>query len=162
MEARNNIYKTLSILFQPSDELQSGTVHIDIGKYYDNNAVRVAKSWVYGTFEDVTAGASPIPCDATLFLRNTKIMQLPLASVTVEGGLGVSISMDAPVVPGYVGGQFDFLGDVVLETPVLDLFITGYKKSPGGYPAEYRFVFWAAIQLEFNFDNLNEQILSRI
>jgi len=155
------IFKTLSILFQPSDELQAGTVHVDIGKYYDNNATRIAKSWIYATYEDITAAAAPEPCDATLFLTNTQIMQLPLANVTVEGGLGVSVPLDIPVVPGYLAGQFDFLGDAVLETPILDLLITGYKRSSGGYPAEYRFVFWAAIQVENNFNNLNEQILAK-
>jgi len=152
----NNIYKTLGILFQPSDQLQDGTVEIDIGKYYDNNAVRVIRAWVLVTYQDVTAGAPVEIADGFAQIQNTTIMQLPPAQITVAGGLGIALSMNTTVIPE--NNEHNFLGDNVLESPNFEILMRGYKRSPGGYPPLFRFAFRCNVQLEFNFDDLNEQL----
>jgi len=161
MEGRR-IYKTLAIRFQSADELQGGTVEIDLGKYYDNNAVRIAKMWAFSTYEDVTAGSAPEEANCSVMPINIQIMQLPLSAVTVLSALGVAASREGFLIGGDRNGEFEILGDAILTSPNLDLLVTGYKRSPGGYPVEFRFMFWIDIQFEFNVDNLNEQIIEKI
>jgi len=147
------IYKTLAITFVPDPDLDGGQVIIDIGKYYDNNATRVVKAWAYSIYRDITAGSAPQEGDCYFFLEDTTVMQ----GATITPSTGTASNSDAPMIPGDRNGEFNFLGDAVLEQPVFTISITGAKRSAGANPPSFQWTFYIVIQLEFNFGNLNEQ-----
>jgi len=149
---QDKIYKTLAITFVPDPDLDGGQVTIDIGKYYDNNAVRVTKAWLYSIFRDITAGSAPEEGDSYMFLEGTTTIQ----GVTITPATGTASNSNAPMIPGR-NGEVNFLGDAILEQPTFTITVTGAKRSPGINPVSFQWIFYIVIQLEFNYGNLNEQ-----
>jgi len=155
--ALRNQYKTLAFTFTPDAQAQGGVVTINIGKYYDNFNVRVVKVWAYSLYSDNTAGAAGQEADSYMFLNDTTIMEIPDADIVPNNG--VAVNSNAPMIPGDRNGEFNFLGDAVLQSPVFQVQITGVKRASGAYPALFQFVFYIVVQFEFDFDNMNEKIL---
>jgi len=162
MPRDKRIYKTLAVTHTPAPQNQGGTVQIDIGKYYDNNAVRIVKSWLTTQYRDITAGADFVEADGYIFFNNTTVMQLPTGGITVLLGGGTAVSSGSPTIGGDRNGEFNFLGDAILESPLFEIEVVGRPRTPGGLPPAYQYLFYIVIQLEFNFNNLNEQILANI
>jgi len=157
MALRPKQFKTLAISFTPDPQAQGGVITIDIGKYYDNSNVRVVKAWAYSLYTDNTAGASAQEGDSYMFLIDTTIMEVPDADIVPNNG--VAVNSGNPMIPGDRNGEFNFLGDAVLQSPVFQVQITGVKRAPGAYPALFQFVFYIVVQLEFDFANLDEEWL---
>jgi len=149
------IYKTLAVTYTPLANNDGGTVTIDIGKYYDNNAVRVAKVWMYAQMRDISAGGDFHEGDGYVFMNNTTVMQLPAASITATSG--TAVSSGSPTFGATRNGEFNFLGDAILESPSFDLEIVGRDRGVGLKPVDYQWLFYLVIQLEFNYNNLNQQ-----
>ena len=146
-------YKTLELIYFPLGQAAGGIVTIDIGKYFDNNSVRIVKVWGHAEYTDITAGASEIAADMKIQIRDTTVMRIPNANITAVPGFATNTGF--PVVPtGAESGEYAFLGDLILESPSFRLDISGYKKSPGVYPMLFNFIFDIVVVFEFNFDDL--------
>jgi len=154
MKKDRRIFKTLAITFQPAAQDEGGQVTIDIGKYYDDNSVRVVKAWAYSLYRDITAGAVAQEGDCYFFLEGTTVMQLPAGAIVPASGSAVSSG--SPMIPGDRNGEFNFLGDAVLENPVFKISITGVKRSQGSLPPEFKWIFYIVLQLEFNFGRFDD------
>jgi len=149
------IYKTLALSLVPLPNTFIADLTMDIGKYFDNNAVRIVKIWAHCLYTDVTAGSPQEAADCFLTIAGVTTMQG--VTVTPSSGLGTNDAFF--VVPGgNETSEFDVLGDAVLETPTFTIQAQGLKKPGGGFPAAFNFIFQIVVQLEFNFQDLNEQL----
>jgi len=139
-------FKTLQILWVPGAQVRTGTISIDIRKYFDPAPVRIAKVWLQSHYTDVTAGASEQQADARLRIDDVRAMEMPTMQITPSSG--TAITAQRPAVPSG-GGGYDFLEDIFLNTPVFEIEVSGFKRQAGGYPAAYTFTFDIVIQFEF-------------
>jgi len=153
------IHKTLGLSATPAASSQGAVVTVDIGKYYDNSAVRISRAWCYATYEDITAVAAPVQANGFIHFQDTTLMQLPAASITTTSGVAaLAIGSLLPID----SGQYPISGDAILTSPTFDIQITGNKKAVGGYPAAFQFFFLINIQFQFDFRNLSEEILAKL
>jgi len=150
------LIRTLSVQLTPAAQVRVATITVDIGKYYDANAVRVRTVWGWAIYTDASAGAADIFADVVVNFGLTRTMQLPAAQVTTSSGTVIDLgNVSAPGSEG--AGEFNILGDAILESPIFDFQMLFFKKGNGSYPALFQFQGYMTIQLEFNVDKLSQE-----
>ena len=148
-------WKTLSFNATPIAKTAGVLVTVDIGKYYDNYICRLARAWCTATYQDISglSGIQEAYCEMAISGLTT------IRDITVTPTTGTAINNGIPLVPGPRGGEYNFLGDAILEDRVIGVQLNGYKQSAGAYPPDYNFFFDVILQFEFNFHDVNQDIL---
>jgi len=140
--------RTISLRFSPANGANSGRIQVDIGKFYDQHSTRVSSCWVRAYYNDLTAAARSVEASCHGSFENVTVMELPAANITVLTGGGTAFQV-GPVAAFVSGIRNEYVSDVQLTQPLLEISITGEKNSLGGFAASFNFIFHITVQLEF-------------